>query len=109
MAGKSSIFKQVGVLRVIWGVIVILCVLMVFFADGDDAGWHVIPVYVAPVVVVLNIWGLFLDLLISWLFMKQKQAQERLSYRNIMVWDGLMLVLLFAFWGPFFASMFAGS
>ena len=109
MAGKSGIFKQVGLLRVIWGIIVVLCVLMVFFADGDAAGWHVIPVYVAPVMVVLNIWGLFLDLLISWLFMTQKQAQERLRYRNIMVWDGFMVALLFAFWGPFFASVFTGS
>ena len=60
MPGKSSIFKQVGLLRVIWGVIVVLCVVMVFFADGVNAEWHVIPVYVAPVVVVLNLWCLFL-------------------------------------------------
>lgn len=108
MAGKTGIFKEVGLLRVIWGLIVVLCVLMVFYAGGDAAGWHVIPVYVAPVLVVLNIWGLFLDLLMSWLFMRQAQAQERLRYRKIMVWDGLMVVLLFAFWGPFFASLFAG-
>jgi len=109
MASKSSIFKEVGLLRVIWGVIVVLCVLMVFFTDAAGTGWHVIPVYIAPVVVVLNIWGLFLDLLMSWLFMRQKQAQERLRYRNIMAWDGLMVVLLSAFWGPYFAATFAGS
>lgn len=109
MADNGNIFKQVGALRVTWGLIVVLCVIMVFFSGDDDTGWHVFPAYIAPVVVILNIWGLFFDLLMSWLFMREKPAQESLRYRNIMIWDGFLVILLLAFWGPFYASMFSGS
>ena len=105
---NGTIFKQVGLLRVLWAAIVVFCLLMVFFSDGDDTGWNVIPVHVAPVLVILNIWGLLFDLLMSWLFMMQKHGQERLRYRHILLWDGFMLSALFAFWGSFFASLLAG-
>ena len=103
------VFKQVGPLRLLFAVIVVLCLLMVFFPDGDDTGWYVITVHVAPALVILNIWVLLFDMLMSWLFMRQKPGQERLRHRHILLWDGFLLVALFAFWGPFFASLLAGS
>jgi protein-S-isoprenylcysteine O-methyltransferase Ste14 len=106
---NGTIFKQVGFLRVVWAVIVVFCLVMVFFSEGDDTGWNVIPVHVAPVLVILNIWGLLFDLLMTWLFMMQKSGQERQRYRHVLLWDGLLLVALFAFWGPFFASLLTGS
>ena len=107
---NGTIFKQVGAVRVLWAAIVVFCLLMVFFSDGvETTGWHVIPVHVAPVLVILNLWGLLFDLLMSWLFMMQKHGQERLRYRHILLWDGFLLVALLAFWGPFFASLLAGS
>ena len=106
---NGTIFRQVGFLRVLWAAIVVFCLLMVFFSDGDETGCHVIPVHVAPVLVILNLWGLLFDLLMSWLFMMQKHGQERLRYRHILLWDGFLLVALLAFWGPFFASLLAGS
>ena len=106
---NGTIFKQGGFLRVLCAAIVVFCLLMVFFSDGDETGWHVSPVHVAPVLVILNLWGLLFDLLMSWLFMMQKHGQERLRYRHILLWDGFLLVALLAFWGPFFASLLAGS
>jgi len=106
---SGTIFKQVGLLRVVWASIVVFFLVMVFFSDGDGTGWNVLPVHVAPVLVILNIWGLLFDLLMSWLFMSQKPDQERLRYRHVLLWDGFLLVALFAFWGPFFASLIAGS
>ena len=104
-----TIFKQVGLLRVLLAAIVVFCLVMVFFTDGDGTGWHVIPVHAAPALVILTVWVLLFDMLMSWLFMKQKHDQERLRYRRILLWDGFLLVALFAFWGPFFASLLAGS
>ncbi len=103
-----TIFKQVGPLRLLFAAIVVFCLLMVFFRGGDGTGWYVIPVHVAPALVILNIWVLLFDMLMSWLFMKQKQGQERLRHRRILLWDGFLLVALLAFWGPFFASFLAG-
>ena len=104
-----SIFKQVGALRVLMAAVVVICLLMVFFADGDGTGWYVIPVHVAPALVILTIWVLLFDLLMSSLFMRQKQGQERLHYRHVLLWDGSLLVALLAFWLPFFASLLAGG
>jgi len=106
---NDTILKQVGTLRVLWAAIVGFCLLMVFFSDVDDNGWRVIPVHVAPVLVILNLWGLLFDLLMSWLFMTQMHGQERLRHRHILLWDGFLLVALLAFWGPFFTSLFAGG
>lgn len=104
-----TIFRQVGALRLLLAAIVVFCLVMVFFADGDGTGWHVIPVHVAPALVILTIWVLLFDMLMSWLLMRQKDGQERLRYRHLLLWDGFLLVALFAFWGPFFASLLAGS
>ena len=106
---NATIFRQVGALRALLAAIVVFCLVMVFFADGDGTGWHVIPVHAAPALVILTVWVLLFDMLMSWLFMKQKHDQERLRYRRILLWDGFLLVALFAFWGPFFASLLAGS
>ena len=106
---NSTIFRQVGLLRVLWAVIIVFCLLMVFFPDGDDTGWKVIPVHVAPVLVIINIWVLLFDLLMSWLFMTQKPEQERPRYRRILLWDGFLLAALVAFWGHFFVSLLAGG
>jgi protein-S-isoprenylcysteine O-methyltransferase Ste14 len=104
-----SIFKQVGALRVLMAAVVVICLLMVFFAAGDGSGWYVIPVHVAPALVILTIWVLLFDLLMSSLFMRQKQGQVRLHHRHVLLWDGFLLVALLAFWLPFFASLLAGG
>jgi hypothetical protein len=104
-----SIFKQVGALRVLMAAVVVICLLMVFFKDGDGTGWYVIPVHVAPALVILTIWVLLFDLLMSWLFMRQKEGRERLHYRHVLLWNASLLVALLAFWLPFFAALLAGG
>ena len=104
-----TIFKKVGYLRLLLAAMVVFCLLMVFFRGGDDAGWYVIPAHVAPALVILTIWVLLFDMLMSSIIMSQKHGQERLRYRHLLLWDGFLIVALLAFWGPFFASFLAGS
>ena len=101
-----TIFKQVGPLRLLFAAIVVLCLLMVFLPDDEGTGWYVLSVHVAPALVILNIWVLLFDLLMASILMSQKDGQERLRYRHILLWDGCLLVALIVFWGPFFASLF---
>ena len=105
---NATIFKQVGALRLLLAAIVVFCLVMVFYADGDGTGWYVIPVHAAPALAILTIWVLLFDMLMSSIFMKQSDGQERLRYRHLLLWDGCLLVALFAFWGPFFVSLLAG-
>ena len=102
---NMTIFKQVGGLRLLMAAIVVFCLVMVFFADGDATGWRVIPVHTAPALVILTIWVLLFDMLMSSILMRQQQGEERRRYRKLLLWDGFLLVALFAFWGPFFASL----
>ena len=104
-----TIFKQVGPLRVLFAALVVFCLLLVFLPDGEGTGWYVLSVHVAPALVILNIWVLLFDLLMSSIVMSQKVGHERLRYRHILLWDGFLLVALFAFWGPFFASLLNGG
>ena len=90
-----TIFKQVGPLRLLYAALVAFCLLMVFLPDGDDTGWYVLSNHVAPVLVILNIWILLFDLLMASILMSQKDGQERLRYRHILLWDGFLLVALF--------------
>ena len=103
--GTGSLLAQVGLLRVSWAAIIVFCLVMVFFADGDGAGWSVIPVYIGPALVILNVWVLLFDMLMATIFLKQAHGRERLRYRNVLLWDGSLLVALFAFWGPWFVSL----
>jgi hypothetical protein len=102
-----TIFKQVGPLRLLFAALVAFCLLMAFLPDGDGTGWYVLSNHVAPVLVILNIWVLLFDLLMASILMSQKDGQERLRYRHILLWDGFLLVALFVFWGPFFVSLLA--
>jgi hypothetical protein len=104
-----TIFKQVGPLRVLYAALVVFCLLMVFFPDDHGNGWYVLSAHVAPALVILNIWVLLLDLLMSSIVMSQKVGHERLRYRHILLWDGFLLVALCASWGPFFVSLLAGG
>jgi len=107
--GSVTLFKQVGPLRVLFAALVVFCMLLVFLPDDHGTGWYVLSVHVAPALVILSIWVLLFDLLMASIFMSQKHGQERLRYRHILLWDGFLLVALFAFWGPFFASLLTGS
>jgi len=100
-----TLIKQVGPLRVLFAVIVVFCLLLVFLPDDEGSGWYVLSVHLAPVLVILTIWVLLFDLMMASILMPKKAGQERLHYRNILLWDGCLLVALFAFWGPFFASL----
>ena len=105
---NTTLIKQVGTLRVLLAAMVVFCLLMLFFRGGDDTGWYVIPAHVAPALVILTIWVLLFDMLMSSIFMSQKHGQERLRYRNLLLWDGFLIVALLVFWGPFFASFIVG-
>ncbi len=99
---SSEVRQQVGVLRVAMAVLVLLCLPFVFYPGADDSGWRVIPVHVVPVIALMLIWILPFDMLMSRVFMGEKEGSERDRYKTIIKFDTALLVMLFLFWAPFF-------
>lgn len=81
---------------------------MAFFADVEPSGWRIFPVYVAPVLVVILIWVLLFDLLMSRVLMGEKSPQARLPYKMVMRLDGALLLAILLFWGPFYYGLLNG-
>ena len=103
---KVTVFKQVGPLRLLLAAIVVFCLLMIFAPHGEESAWYVLSRHVAPALVILTVWVLLFDIMMSSVFMSQNHGQERLRHRNILLWDGFLVAALFVFWGPFFLSIF---
>ena len=103
---EVTVFKQVGPLRLLFAVIVVFCLLMIFAPDGAESAWYVLSSHVAPALVILTVWVLLFDMMMSSVFMSQNQGRERWRHRNILLWDGSLIAALLIFWGPFFYSLF---
>lgn len=103
---KVTVFKQVGPLRLLFAAIVVFCLLLIIAPDGEESAWYVLSNHVAPALVILTVWVLLFDMMMSSVFMSQNHGQERLRHRNILLWDGCLIAALFVFWGPFFLSIF---
>jgi len=96
---------RLGALRVFLATLVLACLPTVFFATGEAQGWHAIPSYVAPVLVVLVVWGLLFDMLMARVLMGEQQGHARDHYKTILLVDAILLVALLSFWGPFYVAL----
>ena len=98
----------IGPLRLALSVFVLSCLPMAFFAQGGGEGWRVIPVHIAPVLVVIFIWLLLFDMLMTRIMLADKPPAEHPRYRLAFRVDVSLLLALLLFWGPFFYSLFQG-
>jgi hypothetical protein len=78
---------------------------MVFLATGDAQGWRAIPSYVAPVLVVLIVWGLLFDMLMARVLMSEQQGLARDRYKAVLLVDAILLAALLLFWMPFYVAL----
>lgn len=103
---RTSFARRIGALRIILGLVVVLCLPMAFFSSTDPVGWETIPSYVVPGLVVCIAWGLPFDILMSRIFLLGSDATGyRQRHRSIVMFDLGMLAALLIFWGPFFLSI----
>jgi hypothetical protein len=96
---------EVGLLRIIIAGIAVLCLPLVFFSGAGSAGWGILPSQIAPVIVVLLVWVLPFDMLMARVFMADRAEDERERYRTIIKFDGILMIVLLVFWGPFFFAL----
>ncbi len=104
----SGFLASVGPLRIGLSVLVLSCLPMAFFAQGGHEGWRVIPVHIAPVLVVILIWLLLFDIMMTRILLADKPPAERPRYRRAFRLDMSLLFALLLFWGPFYYGLLSG-
>ncbi len=104
----SGSLAGVGPLRIGLSVLVLSCLPLVFFAQGGHEGWRVIPVQIAPVLVVIFIWLLLFDILMTRIMLADKPPAEQPRYRRAFRLDLSLLFALLLFWGPFYYGLLSG-
>lgn len=81
-----------------------LATLVCRFIEPERTPWTVIVGDVVPALVVMIAWVLPFDALMARVFMDQKGPTLRDRYVGIIKFDITLLLLLVAFWGPYFIS-----
>jgi len=105
---NTGLLARFGLLRTGLAIFILACLPLAFFADGEPTGWSIVPVYVAPVMVVIFIWLLLFDMLMSRILAGEKPPEGQARLHLALKLDAVLLVALLAFWGPFFYSLVRG-
>jgi hypothetical protein len=97
--------QRVGALRVALAVLVLIMLPMAVIQGPSSEGLWVIPNQVLPGVVLIVIWVLPFDMVMSRVFLLGSDRPDHARYRSIVRLDLALLAALVAFWGPFFFSL----
>ncbi len=99
---------RIGPLRIALSVFVVACLPLALFTQEGHEGWRVIPVYIAPVMVIIFIWLLLFDMLMTRIMLAGKPPEEHPRYRTAFRLDVSLLLALLLFWGPFYYGLLSG-
>lgn len=102
---RRGLLAHIGFLRTMLGLVVLCIAPLSWFAGHEPIGWYVLPVYIAPVLAVLLLWGLLLDLIMIRIYMSEPATEGGVSHGLAMRFDLVLLALLALSWGPFFYGL----
>lgn len=106
-----SVFTTLGPLRSILLVATVVAAGGAFFAGGghyDPLSWAILPRAVVPTLAVTLLFVIPLDMLMTRVFMSDKEGAERQRFRRILRFETAAYALLVLAWAPFLVSLFAG-
>ncbi|MDZ7754337.1 MAG: hypothetical protein U5S82_22515 [Gammaproteobacteria bacterium] len=104
---QRGLLASIGFLRTMLGLVVLVIAALSWFAGSEPTGWYVLPVYVAPVLAILLLWGLILDLIMTRVYMSEPATEDGPSYGLVMRFDLALFAILLVSWGPFFYKLVA--
>lgn len=96
--------KTIGFLRALLVSFGVILIILSWFA-GDAVvyhGWAVIPSVIAPVLVVLLVWGMLFDMLMSAVFLSSGDGKSPAHYRMVLWVNALIIALILVSWLPFY-------
>ncbi len=107
-SSAPGFLARIGPLRIALSVFVLACLPLAPFTQEGHEGWRVIPVYIAPVMVIIFIWLLLFDMLMTRIMLAGKPPEEHPRYRTAFRLDVTLLLALLLFWGPFYYGLLSG-
>lgn len=99
----SSLIAKFGLLRILLLLVTAVIVIAAPLA-GDTvyySDWRIFPTLIAPVLMVMLLFALPLDMLMTGIFMLDTQGDQRRRLRTIAWVELAALVLLLVAWMPF--------
>jgi len=107
----GSLLSTLGPLRTVLVLAAVVAAGGAFFADTgyyDPLSWAIVPRALVPTLAVTLLFVIPLDMLMTRVFMSDKQGEERQRFRRILKFEVAAYALLLLAWGPFLLSLFAG-
>lgn len=96
-------FARAGALRTALFLLVVALIILSPFAGGRVvvSGWAMVTTLIAPTFYVILVFVLPLDIMMTWLFMSDKEGAERERFKQIIWLEIALLILLLLSWAPF--------
>jgi len=103
----KHLFRDLGVLRSLLIGAVILSILAAPFADGTERlrGWAIVPTVIGPTVMMIVVFVLPLDIVMSRVFMIDCEPAGRRRFRRIITTELVALIAVVGAWLPFIVGV----
>jgi len=103
----KNLLSDLGALRITLLCTTLLSLSAIPFTDADVRmeGWGLLPDVLVPVVSFILLFILFLDMLMSRVFMIEADEEKRLRFKNIFLLELIQVALLISLWSPYFVAV----
>ena len=103
----KDFFSRIGELRIMLLCTTLLSLSMIPFTNTDVRmdGWGLLPDVLAPVVSFILLFILFLDMLMSRVFMIEADEEKRQRFSRIFWLELTQVVLLISLWSSYFIAV----
>lgn len=107
MKAIKQLLRDLGTLRVLLMLAVMLSILAAPFADGTERlrGWMLVPTVLGPTVMMMLVFVLPLDMVMSRVFMADSPPPRRRRLKRVILTELAALACLIGAWLPFMRSV----
>ena len=110
MKQKKSIAELVvdfGILRILLIILAIALMALRPWADAEASfgDWNMVPTLIAPALVPIVFMGIWLDVIMCFVFRSDKTGYERKKYNIAIMIDVLTVLVMLLIWLTFFTSL----
>jgi len=100
-------FQELRLLRIVLICFTLALAIVSRFA-GDEviySGWRMIPTLIAPALVPILFFVIWLDVLMSWVFKIDASQEEKSRFGRVIAVDLVLVVVLTSSWFGYFSRM----
>lgn len=106
-SGFGGFLLYIGELRSTLAAVALFCVMIKPFASDDARyhNWGLLPDVIVPVTVLILVWGLALDMLMSKVYSFSADQVGKQRFRLIIRLEAILIVALLVAWVPYYLAV----